>query len=136
MMSRKKLKKKVRKIKSRLDLALWLSKSWRKLALFYIKGEPTARLESEQSLVQIDSSEPQASGEWQPIETLGLQNEHRGWVLVWSVEDDRVREIWGDNYFANKSDYQGDITHWMPLPKGPFEVKESASAKRSLEVAQ
>ena len=131
MMSRKKLKKKVRKIKNRLRMAWIILEMWQSLAHMW---------KDENEAIKAVESEPRVArsvmlGEWQPIETLCKQNEQRGWVLIWSISDDRVREVWRDYYSANADYYIGDITHWMPLPEGPSE-EWIASAQRSRSVEE
>ena len=114
-MSKKKLKNKVRDLKGRLCVAQCISRMYKELADLWNPSNNTDGVKASSDVVAADTVSKEAVfGKWQPIESLP---NIAGWVLVWSVEDDRVRDIWADDIkFIGFS-----CTHWMPLPEGPNE---------------
>lgn len=113
-MSKKKLKKKVRELKGRLCAAQCISRMYKALADLWNPSNNTDDVKASSDVVAAGTSREAVFGKWQPIESLPRC---AGWVLVWSVEEDRVQDVWADDLPL----FSLGCTHWMPLPKGPNE---------------
>lgn len=112
-MSKKKLKEKLRRAKSRHQVARGWVKSYRDLALALSKA---ASLEEPRS----------GSSEWRPMSERPTETTR---VIIW---DKYGKDSFIDN-LGMQTSLHPDYTHWMPMPDGPVLGGIIASPSGSLE---